>query len=61
MSESIFRHNSDSYTSRCSAIFDSMLNYLSERFPNSYIVLLRGNNIFDDMIRLTLANTTICS
>lgn len=30
-------------------------------FPSAIVAILRGNNVFDDLARLTYANTTICS
>jgi hypothetical protein len=47
--------------SRCAAIFDALHGYLMDHFPKAIIVILRGHNIFEDLARLTYANTTICS
>ena len=30
-------------------------------FPYAVVAILRGNNVFDDLARLTYANITICS
>eukprot|EP01041_Mallomonas_annulata_P011305 gene11305-23659_t len=46
---------------KCDAIFNSLFRYLTKRFPNSTILIRRGDDLYVDMIRLTLAKTLICS
>ncbi len=46
---------------RCNAIFEALLGFLTQHFPDATVVILRGQNIFDDLARLTYAKTVICS
>jgi hypothetical protein len=61
MAESPYRNSKHHQNVRCQFIFDSLHQYLMSSFPHTIVAILRGNDIFDDMARLTLANTTICS
>jgi hypothetical protein len=50
--------NSDS---RCDAIFDAMGRYLASLYSNAAIVIIRGGDVYDDLIRLTYSKILICS
>ena len=61
LAESPDRNAKPHTVSRCNAIFDALFMYLMDKFKNSFVLILRGHHIFDDLARLTYANTTICS
>ena len=46
---------------RCDSIFTALEIYLRMHFPGATIVLLRGQPLFDDLARLTYAQTVVCS
>jgi hypothetical protein len=46
---------------RCHVILDGLLDYLMQHYPTATVVLLRGDDMFEDLVRLTLAKKTICS
>jgi hypothetical protein len=49
------------YTSRCQVILQGLFDYLTEKNPNSTIVVKRGGDIFLDYIRIAQSKTVICS
>mmetsp|Transcript_28067 Transcript_28067/g.26929 ORF Transcript_28067/g.26929 Transcript_28067/m.26929 type:complete len:437 (-) Transcript_28067:100-1410(-) len=61
LSESSERNSKHNSVTRCAAIFDALHVYLMDHFPQSIVVILRGHDIFEDLVRLTYANITICS
>mmetsp|Transcript_20074 Transcript_20074/g.28848 ORF Transcript_20074/g.28848 Transcript_20074/m.28848 type:complete len:390 (+) Transcript_20074:81-1250(+) len=61
LAESASRNASPSRVRRCDSILAALWEYLSSTFPRANVLVLRGQNMFDDFTRLTLANTTICS
>ena len=44
---------------RCDSIFTALEIYLRMHFPGATIVLLRGQPLFDDLARLTAANSGV--
>jgi hypothetical protein len=42
-------------------ILEGLLAFVKNRFPSATVLLLRGQDIMDDMARLALADVTICS
>ncbi len=46
---------------RCHEVFLALENYLHHHFPSSNIVILRGQNMFDDLARLMYARVVVCS
>lgn len=46
---------------KCDAVFPGMLGYLKKHFPESSIVIRRGDDLYTDMARLAEAQVTICS
>lgn len=61
MGENPGRKAKPQHVSRCNAIFESLLDYLMHHFPQAVVVILRGHDMFEDLARLTYANTTVCS
>lgn len=61
LSESISRKSTERRVTRCNSILTSLLTFLSTHYPSATIGLIRGGNIFDDFIRLSLSSITICS
>lgn len=61
MSESPSRKPGKLIESRCNAILGGLFNHLKRQFPSATILVLRGANIYDDMTRIALARTAICS
>lgn len=55
------RKTTPDQTSACNSILSSLHQYLVKRFPTSSVAILRGLDMFDDMVRLTFAKTLICS
>jgi len=53
--------NKESLASKCDAAFGSLFQYLKHHFPNSIVLIKRGDNLYTDIIRLSLAKYTICS
>lgn len=49
------------YSARCNLVLTELWKYLSNNFPNSTVVIMRGSDIFDDFVRLAMAKVTICS
>ena len=46
---------------KCDSILLSLKGFLSKNFPNSKILLKRGDNLYTDMARLSFAKTVFCS
>lgn len=61
MAESPSRNARPDRTERCTSIFMALRSYLMSKFPRAVVVVLRGHDMFEDLARLTYANTTICS
>lgn len=61
MAENPSRNSNTQRNNQCNAILTGLFDYLKAEFSQASIVILRGANMFDDMTRLALANTTICS
>ncbi len=61
MAESPSRNARPDRTERCTTIFLALRSYLMSKFPRALVVILRGHDVFEDLARLTYANTTICS
>jgi len=61
MADSPNRNKKPHNVARCHAIFVALEGYLKAHFPHATVVILRGQDVFDDLARLTYANTTICS
>lgn len=61
MAESSSRNANAQRISQCNAILSGLFEYLQNEFQTASIVVLRGANMYDDMTRLALAKTTICS
>jgi hypothetical protein len=49
------------YIEKCARIVKWLFVYIENHFPVSTILISRGGNMFVDMARLALANTTVCS
>lgn len=47
--------------SRCARIFEAFQQFFAVEYPNTTVVVLRGQDMFDDYARLTFANITFCS
>ena len=54
-------HNHRRLIETCDYIFHSMHDYLQNHFPNSTVLIRRGDDPFTDAVRLMYAETTICS
>ncbi len=61
MAESPTRNARPDRVERCSAIFHALRTYLMARYPAAVVVIMQGHDMFEDLARLTFANTTICS
>lgn len=61
MAENPSRKTNPLRSDQCNAILTGLFDYLTDEFPEASVVILRGANMYDDMTRLALANTTICS
>lgn len=61
MAESKGRNSKAHHISRCDAIFDALYIYLTKHFPTATIAITRGNDFYDDLVRLTYSPQTICS
>lgn len=61
MTESSSRKSRDDQRIRCNLLLKSLHTYLVKSFPNTIVLLLRGQDIYTDLYRLTFANITICS
>lgn len=61
MAESATRKVKHGSVSRCAHIFDALQKFLNLEFPDSAVVVLRGQSLLDDFARLTFANITFCS
>lgn len=61
MAEAPDRKIKSDSNNRCHAIFNALMHYLHKQFPEAQIAVLRGQNIFDDLVRLSYAPTVICS
>ncbi len=46
---------------KCDAIFQSLLTYLTHRFPSSTVLIRRGDDLYLDMARLAYAQHVVCS
>lgn len=46
---------------RCGVILENLLQYLGSSFTKTSFALLRGHDLFDDLIRLAKTKTIICS
>lgn len=55
------RANKKESVLRCDSIFAALGRYLHEHFPAADVVVLRGQDIIDDLARLTYAKTVVCS
>lgn len=49
------------YKEKCGQIIKWIFVFIANHFPDSTVLVSRGGNMFVDIARLTLANTTICS
>ena len=61
MTESSQRKSRQDQLTRCDAILKHLHLFLLSAFPSATVLLMRGQDIFEDMYRLTYAATTICS
>ena len=61
MAESPSRKTNTQRTNTCNAILNGLFEYLKKEFSSAHVMILRGANMYDDMTRLALADTTICS
>ena len=61
MAESPSRNARPDRVDRCASIFMALRSYLMSHFSKALVVILQGHDMFDDLARLTYANTTICS
>jgi len=62
LTEASHRKTDDRTRQHCNEIVSALKNYLLERLPkHTLVLLLRGQNIYLDLARLTFANVTICS
>ena len=61
MSESSRRKARPDQRARCDIILKQLYLYVSAEFQNAHVLLMRGQDMFVDMYRLTFANVTICS
>ena len=61
MAESSTRGVKLGSTSRCAHIFEALKTFFALEFPDTAIVVLRGQDVLDDYARLTFANITFCS
>ena len=46
---------------KCAIILRALVKYISKRFRQATVVLLRGANIYNDLVRLSYAKQTFCS
>ena len=46
---------------KCSIILRMLVKYISKRFRHATVVLLRGANMYNDLVRLSYARQTFCS
>eukprot|EP01041_Mallomonas_annulata_P008738 gene8738-18057_t len=46
---------------RCHTILHTLFLFLSSHYPQATVVVLQGRDIYHDLLRLSLAKTTICS
>lgn len=61
MAENPSRKTNSQRTNTCNAILNDLFEYLKKEFSTSNVIILRGADMYDDMTRLALAETTICS
>ena len=61
MCEHMNRYKRPDQKVRCELVLSKLHSYLSSLFPSAVVLLLRGQNVYRDLYRLTHANTTICS
>lgn len=48
-------------TQKCDSIFAALYEHLSKAYPQAFIVIRRGGDLYLDMYRLSQAKVTICS
>ena len=53
--------NNSLLASKCDAILSSLIKFLIKHFPDSKILLKRGDDLYKDLARLSFAKTTFCS
>lgn len=46
---------------KCGHILNALTLYISEHFPHATVVLLRGGNMYNDLVRLTYSKQSFCS
>lgn len=46
---------------KCDAIFDSLLQFLVKGFPQSTVLIRRGDDLYTDFTRLAMAKYVVCS
>jgi hypothetical protein len=46
---------------KCDAIFSALFTYLTQLFPQAAVLIRRGGDLTEDLLRLASARTTICS
>jgi hypothetical protein len=46
---------------KCDAIFSALFTHLTQQFPRAAVLIRRGGDLTEDLLRLALAPTTICS
>jgi hypothetical protein len=61
MTESPSRKTNHQRTTQCNAILGALFDFLRGEFLSATVVIMRGANMYDDMTRLALSQTTICS
>jgi hypothetical protein len=61
LAEPAHRKTKERQVSRCNIILDSLHTFLSTSFPTATVLTLRGLSLYDDLVRLTLSNVTVCS
>lgn len=61
LAESPSRRSRENQVERCNDIFHGMYQYLLANLPHTKVAIIRGDNVFNDLARLTFAGTTICS
>lgn len=61
MAESASRKPRQHSVARCDAIFEALMAFLTKHFPASVVVIMRGHDIIEDLVRLTYAPLVVCS
>lgn len=61
LAEPAHRKTKERQVSRCNVILDTLRAYLARSFPSTTVLTLRGLSLYDDLVRLTLSNVTVCS